>query len=244
MSSDEVDSKAVFQFVNCSDDDLKFQCPSAVCISGPSQCGKSTLIVKLIKQRQQMFSHNFTKCFYCQPVNLCLKNNPIFEQILKFFPTAELICGLPDVTKLALDSDESHKLLIINDLMSQVLESAEIVNLLSVQIHHSNITALITLHNVYFTSKFSKTIRRNFNYNIFFYNRLDLQELKCLSIQLGKSPNFLQECFNFLTSKFPHENAYLLIDGHYKSKIKSLYVRSHIFPDNNGKFQPIIFFPE
>lgn len=241
--SDEIDPKAVVQIVNCTDDDLKFQTPSAICISGPSQCGKSTFIVNLIKHRKFLFTQDFTRCYYCQPTNLCLRSNPIFEQIVKNFPTAELVCGLPNLGKLDLDVDESSKILIIDDLMSDVLESPEIVNLLSIQTHHSNITTIITLHNIYFSSKFARTIRRNFNYNVFFYNRLDIRELKTLSSQLGKNPNFLQDCFDFLTSKFQNENAYVLVDGHYKSKIKSFFVRSHIFPEN-GEFSPIVFFPE
>jgi len=238
----DIDPKAVIQYVNCTDDDLKFQTPCAVCVSGPSQSGKSTLIVKLIKFRKEMFTNEFKRCLYCQPSNLCTSNNPIFEEILKYFPTAELVCGLPDVTKLHLDDENSNDLVVIDDLFSEFLESPEMVHLLSVQIHHSRITTLISLHNVYYNSKFSKTIRRNFNYNIFFYNRLDLRELKSLSCQLGKNSNFLQDCFDFLATKFPNENAYVLVDGHYKS-ITSLYVRSHIFPEN-GKIEPIIFFPE
>lgn len=126
--------------------------------------------------------------------------------------------------------------------MNDLLNSAQMVDLLSIQIHHSNITVIFSLHNFFASSRHGKTIARNVNYKVFFYNRLDLRELKMISCQIGNNPNFLQECFTFLMKKFPHENAYLLIDGHFKSKMKAMYIRSHIFPVN-GEIKPIIFFP-
>ena len=180
--------------------------------------------------------------YYCQPANLCIRSNPIFDEICQSYPLAELICGLPNISKLGLDIDSSAKLIICDDLMVDLLDSAEIVHLLSIQIHHSNITFIFTLHNFFAASRFGKTVSRNLSYKIFFYNRLDLRELKLISSQIGNNSNFLIDCFNFLMNKFPDENPYILIDGHFKSKLKSMYVRTHIFPHNN-EFQPIVFFP-
>ena len=77
----------------------------------------------------------------------------------------------------------------------------------------------------------------------FFYNRLDLRELKIISGQIGNNPNFLNDCFNFLMKEFPDQNPYILIDGHFKSKVKEMYVRTHIFPQKNG-ITPIVFCPQ
>ena len=239
--SDDIDPNNPIQYVNYSDNDLKFVSPCAIGISGPSQCGKSSFIVKLIENRKMLFTQNFERLYYCQPSNLCTINNPIFEEILKLFPTAEMICGLPNLTKLNLNSDTTSKCLIVDDLMSSFLNSPEMLNLLSVEIHHSNIT-LLSLHNVYENSRHGITVSRNTHYKVFFYNRLDLRELRFISVQLGLSANFLQDCFNFLMKTFS-ENPYVLVDGHYLSKMKALHIRSHIFPFN-GTFQPIIFLPD
>lgn len=241
--SSNLDPQALVQEVHLSDDDYKFQTPCAICISGGSQSGKSTLIVKLVQYRTLMFNQKFVKLYYCQPASLCVRNNPIFEQILKEFPLAELICGLPDVSKLQLDLDSTPKLVVIDDLMGPFLDSAKMIELISVQIHHSNITVIFTLHNYFASSRFGRTVSRNLQYKIFFYNRLDLRELKIISSQIGRSPNFLQECFEFLMKKFTNQVPYILIDGHVKSPMKSMFVRSHIFPVNN-EIKPIIFFPE
>ena len=98
--SNEIDPTALIQQVNLSDDDLKFQTPAAICISGPSQCGKSSFIVKLIQNRDKLFNQTFTRLYYCQPANLCIRSNPIFDEICQSYPLAELICGLPNISKL------------------------------------------------------------------------------------------------------------------------------------------------
>jgi len=240
----QINPEATVQTVPITDDDMKFQTPCAISLTGPSQCGKSTFIVNLIKNRDKMFNPNFKRLIYCQPSNLCVRGNPIFEEILKSFPTAELVCGLPDVKKLNLDMDTTSKCLIIEDLMVELMNSAEMVHLFTVQIHHSNLCVLASIHNQYYNSRFAKSLSRNIGYKIFFYNRLDLRELKMISSQISNNSNFLIECFNFLMTKFDNNNAYILIDGSFQSKMKSLFVRSHIFPKPNGEITPIIFFPE
>ena len=105
-------------------------------------------------------------------------------------------------------------------------------------------STLIFRQNFYASSKFGKTLQRNVNYRVFFYNRLDLTELRHISLQI--TPNnstFLQSCFNFLTDSFPNHSNYVLVDGHYRSKMSQMMVRSNIFPDpESGEIRPIIFF--
>ena len=135
-------------------------------------------------------------------------------------------------------------LLIIDDLMVDFLDSPQMVELLAVQVHHYNLTAIFTLQNFFATSKFGKTIMRNVNYKVYFYNRLDLRELRNISSQIVPScPAFMQANFNFLYRKFPNDPShYVFVDGHFRSKVRSLFVRSHIFPDENGCIKPIFFF--
>lgn len=239
----QIDPKLLVQKIELTDDALQFLTPCSICISGGSQSGKSTLISKLVEYREQLFDQRFSKVFYCQPASLCVRNNPIFEHIIHSCPNAELVCGLPDVSKLNLDFDSTAKLVIVDDLMTDFLNSPQMIELLSVQTHHSNITVIFTLHNYFASSKFGRTFARNLQYKIFFYNRLDQRESRIVSSQMGFQPSFLYDCFYFLMQKFPDQNPYLLIDGNYKSKMKSMFIRSHIFPVNN-EIKPIIFCPE
>ena len=232
------------ELVNFNENDLKFQTPCSICVSGPSQSGKSYWILKLIKNRSTLFSTNFHQLIYCIPENLSLNRNPIFEEVKLTFPGAQLHFGLPDVTKLNLNFDNSPKLLIIDDLMTEFLSNYQMVKLLSVEVHHCNITTIFTLHNLFAPSKFGRTLTRNVNYKILFANRLDLKEIRNVSLQISNLPTFLSESFDFLNKEFPNEPAYIIIDGHIKSNLKNFFVRSQIFPCIDSEVRPIFFFPK
>jgi hypothetical protein len=185
------------------------------------------------------------RIIYCQPESLAHRTDSYFQRIKKFFPQAELNNGLPDISKLNLDLNTLPCLLIVDDLMREFLDSSKMVDLMSVQVHHFNISTIFTLQNYFVVSKFGKTIMRNVNYKVIFYNRLDLREIQNISCQIvPKCPGFLEDSFRFLMKKFPFSpSRYILVDGHFRAKMPSLFVRTHIFPDEKGDIKPIIFFP-
>ena len=240
-----IDAKAMVQEVTLDENTLKFKTPFAMCVSGASMSGKSEFIAKLIINRRLLFDVEFEQIFYCAPETLVLRHNPIFEKIRESFPSAQLVNGLPDVSKLNLTLDNSFKLVVIDDLMESFLRSEAMVRLLSVECHHFNITIIYTLQNFFAQSKFCKTLHRNSHYRCIFYNRLDLTEIRTLSVQICQQPRFLQECFEFLREKFPIEPPYIIIDGHIHSPLKELFVRSQIFPhEGTNEIKPIFFFPK
>ncbi|MBM3938636.1 MAG: hypothetical protein FJ333_08310 [Sphingomonadales bacterium] len=236
--------KAVVQSINITDDDLKFKTPSSICISGPSMSGKSEFIVKLLVNKDKMFDVNFEQVLYCAPESLILRHNPIFEKIKVSFPGAQIVSGLPDISKLNLNIDTRPKLIIIDDLMNEFLNSEAMVHLMAVQGHHFNITTIFTLQNFFAPSRYGKTSPRNANYKVVFFNRTDVTEIRNISMQIcPQQPRFLIESFEFLKREFS-EPPYILIDGHTHSPLKELFVRSQIFPTEGGKFRPIFFFPK
>ena len=76
--------------------------------------GKSRFICELVKNREKLFEANFDRIILCQHENLSYRSNETFESIRHEFPRAELVSGLPNISKLKLDhSKESPSLLII-----------------------------------------------------------------------------------------------------------------------------------
>jgi len=242
---DHINPQKTVQKVSIDDNALRMQVPFAMSISGPQQSGKSEFILQLIKHKEKLFTSKFVRIIYCQPELLGHSNNEFFNQLKCFFPQVELNFGLPNISKLNLDTNSLPKLVIIDDLMMELLDSPSMVDFLSIQVHHFNISTIFTLQNYYAPSKFGKTIMRNVNYNVYFYNRLDLRELRNISCQIVPNcPLFMQSNFNFLHKKFPNDPShYVLVDGHFRNKLPSLFVRSHIFPQENGEIKPIFFFP-
>jgi len=242
--SDYLSKTNISNIYNFDDNDLKFHTPCSICVSGPSQSGKSQWILKLIQNRTNLFTTHFVDLIYCIPDNLSFSHNPIFSEIQKSFPTAQIHIGLPDVTKLNLTFDNSPKIVIIDDLMTEFLNNYDMIKLLSVEVHHFNITTIFTLHNMFAPSKFGRTLTRNLNYKVLFSNRLDVKEIRNVSLQICNQPNFLHDAFSFLFKEFPSEPPYIVIDGHIKSRYKEFFVRSQIFPQNDHEIRPIFFFPK
>ena len=241
-----INPKAIVQKIALHKNDLKLKTPFSMSISGASQSGKSELIVQLIKYKDLIFDSDFTRIIYCQPEGLAHRPNRIFDKLKEDYPLVELVSGLPDFSKLYLDLDSKPSLLIVDDQMNDFLNSAEMIKLLTVDVHHHNISIIFTLQNYFCSSKYGKTLMRNVNIKVFFYNRLDQTELRTISSQIvPKNSNFLDSCFKYLLEKFPNDpSQYVLVDGHYRSSAPHLFVRSRIFPDTDGEIRPIIFFPK
>jgi hypothetical protein len=240
-----INPHAIVQRVNIKNDDLRLQVPFAMSITGPSQAGKSEFICNLIRYREIMFSSKFHRIIYCVPETLIYKQNSIFQKLQAEFPQIELNFGLPKISALYLDCNHLPCLLILDDLMNGILNSNEMAELFSIHVHHYNISVIFTLQNFFAPSRYGRTIARNLHYKVFFFNRIDVVELRHISVQIvPTSPNFLLNCFKLLEKKFPNDYShYILIDGHGKSQIKQLAIRSNILPDKNNKITPVIFFP-
>ena len=251
MTHPNFNPNATVQQLSLDEDDFKFHTPFAMSVTGPSQSGKSEFIVKLLKYKASLFSVDFEKIYYFTPEALFVRHNEIFEKLKELCPQIQHFSGLPDILQLNLTHDRRPKLLIIDDLMNDFLSNEKMVQLLSVEVHHFNITVIFTFQNIYAPSKFGKTIARNVNYRVIFYNRMDLRETRNISLQICTQPTFLTESFEFLMKEFPHESAYIVIDGHFRNKHKDYFVKSHIFPTKEFNYKnldfeikPIFFFPK
>lgn len=122
------------QKITLKEESLRFIVPFSMSVSGPPQSGKTEFIVKLVQQRQNLFTSEFSRIIYCQPESLSHRQNDCFERIKKSFSRAELVNGLPSVSKLNLDLNNLPCLLIIDDQMMAVLDSAEMLDLLTVRV--------------------------------------------------------------------------------------------------------------
>jgi len=182
MQTNNVNPHLAVQLLTVEEDDLKFQCPFAMSVTGPSQSGKSEFIVQLLTNKETLISAKFEKIFYCTPESLFVRPNDIFERLQAVCSNIQHVAGLPDYRKLSLTQDKQHKLLIIDDLMNEFLSSHLMVQLLSVDVHHFNISCIFTLQNFYAPSRFGTTLAKNINYRVLFQNRLDIRETRNISL--------------------------------------------------------------
>jgi len=239
----DFDPKLPVQEVNLSDDDLKLKWNFSMYISGPSQAGKSYLLLDIVKFRAQVCTQNFSRIIYCQSNSYSHKNQQFIKKLQAEFPTLELCNGLPNLNELNLTINNAPSLVLIDDLMDEVLNSNSMVHLASTDSHNFNISVIFVVQNYFASGRYGKTLVRNCHYRLFFYNRIEQLELRNISSQISTYPNFMQANFDYLCKHYPDIPPYLLIDGHSSSPAKVLWCRSHIFPKGpENKITPIVFF--
>jgi len=131
------------QMVDVTDNDLKLKTPTMMSITGPSQSGKSEFVYNLIKYREQLFDSSFHRIIYCEPP--CVKFSNYVSRLKHEFSNLEYWTGLPGISDLQLDTNYLPCLLIVDDLMTEFLNSRKMVELVTKHVHHNHITLVVML---------------------------------------------------------------------------------------------------
>lgn len=175
---------------------MELQHPFTCVISGPTGCGKTSLVKDILEKPLITPQHILWLYAEDQPLYHTVKN-------VKFHK------GIPDDLEQLFDPKYSS-LLIIDDLMIQGSSDPRITRLFSVGSSHRNLSIIFIVHNLFDKGKEMRTISLNTHYLIVFKNPRDNQQIATLSRQMypGKSA-FLIEAFQDAT-KDPY--GYLLID--------------------------------
>ena len=177
--------------------DMRLKSGTTITIAGPSQCGKSSLVEKIVELRNEIFSEEITKVFwYCS-----------------YLPTNKLddvsyIVGLPNDI---VDRIIPNCLVILDDFMHELSNSYILTGLMTKAVHHLPMTLIYITQNIFQKSNDTKTRRLNTNYLILFKNPQDKTQIDYLGRQMfPKDKGFLSFAYEDAT-KYPY--SYLLIDS-------------------------------
>lgn len=194
---------------------LPFKHPFTCIVSGPTQCGKTTFIMKLISNTQTIIEPPPERIVYCYG-----EYQHTFDSVRD---RVEFHEGLPDVRQF---DGRSRTLLILDDLMAEADDS--VANVFTKISHHRDVSVIFLTQNLFHKNKHMRTISLNAHYLVLFKNPRDVTQFATLARQMySKNWHFAVEAFNDATSQ-PH--SYLLID--LKSNTDEQYrLRTNIFPD-------------
>ena len=192
---------------------LPLRHPFTAMLAGPTGCGKTVFIFRLIEHARKMIEPTPTKIVYCYG-----EYQPIFAK----YPRVQFNEGLPDATKF--DGSEPV-LLIIDDLMNETNES---VSAIFTKIsHHRNVSVVYITQNMFPKNKHARTISLNSHYMVLFKNPRDAGQFGVLARQMYPSGSkFAVEAFKDAT-RVPF--GYLLVDLKPDTDEKHR-LRSNIFP--------------
>ena len=193
--------------------------PFTCLVSGPTGCGKSSLVRDIILQ-------NGVTPKPQRMVWLYVEDQPMYKSLAKH--GVEFIQGIPDNFEDMFDARHTN-LLILDDLMTQCHSDARLTRMFSVGSHHRNLSIIFIIHNLFHQGKEMRNLSLNSHYIILFKNPRDSLQIATLGRQMYPSRSrFLIEAYQNATK---HSYGYLMLDLKPTTTDK-MRVRTNILPTN------------
>jgi hypothetical protein len=159
-------------------------------------CGKTTFLKKVLQNQLKMFNLKFSKILWCYS-----------ETAAK--PNVEGVDFHRGVPKDIENSKSTPMLIVLDDLMSEAY-NATVSDIFTKKSHHSNISVILVLQNIFHQGAHSRDISLNAKYVILFKNPRDRQQFNCLARQVfPENPKELIRVYNEVTQS---AHSYFIID--------------------------------
>lgn len=205
--------------------DLLLHVPAGILMCGPTMSGKTQYVFNMIKNQKDVFSRPFSRIVYCYGVW-----QDAFDQV----KNVEFIQGLNSLFEdEEFFSAKDSTLLIIDDLAVAACNDDKTSKLFTQGIHHTNLTIIFILQNLYKQGKAMRDVALNAQYMILFRNVRDTQQIRTLSRQMGLP--HLVDAYKKVTEEpyqplivdmRPNTPGHLRLRSHIKfGEISKLYVK-------------------
>ncbi|GFR09625.1 uncharacterized protein TNCT_129681 [Trichonephila clavata] len=178
----------------------KLKHPSCLLCVGATQSGKTSLIRQMIAQKA--YDYEFKNIIWCYKAF----QDWFFEE-----KGISFVQGIPE-------NFENESLVIIDDWMSDL--NGKIAELFAVTSHHSRISVILILQNLFPRTKVMRDISLNAQYIILLKNNRDVGQIQCFARQLygNKASAFMDAYKKSTQGNFN----YLLVDLHIRGRTKNL----------------------
>ena len=198
-------------------DSPKLQKPFRAIVAGGSGSGKSCFVQKLIERNH--FNSDFDLIKYVYPDYLDESPMDInTDQIIEYTP------GLPTCQSLA--SIDRNTLVILDDLMLEVANCADIARFFSVIARKKNISVIMIVQNIFMQGKHFRNIRLNATHIILFKFYAGLDTNYRIIRDLGLTASVTKDLMDKVYSK---PFSYIMLDLHPSRHSSFSSVRTNIF---------------
>ena len=157
------------------------KCPTIGCISGTSGAGKTSILLRMMKERDFIFDKPIHRVLFCYKIW-----QPIYDEFQKLFgQRINFVQGLPSQDHIDfLTETRDHSFLITDDMCKDVGASELITSVHQVQSHHRNMSYVNLSHNLFTKSKYSRDQSLCVHFILVMRSPRDLSQLSFLSKQI------------------------------------------------------------
>jgi len=206
-----------------------FEGPTTFSLSGSTRSGKTTWLYRLLSHTSEMFPQNPPQqILYCYGVW-----QDMFEEMERHIKNISFHHGLPSHAQIEnLSSNNSHNIIVLDDLMNEVVKNSDIELLFTRGAHHKKLTVIYLNQNLFCQGKNAKSINLNCHYLVLFHNLRDNSQIKRLGQQIfpGEGEVLVQAYKDCMQESF----GYLVIDLSPGSDPKHR-LRSKVFPGEDTR---------
>ena len=199
---------------------------TTMCISGPSRSGKTTFIKKLLFNLEEMYVAGEApkRIMYCYTVE-----QPMYSEMKEHIPHIVFHKGLPSLEDITEMIDGSHNMIILDDMVTKLQKSEEILDMFTLGSHHHQISIIYLTQNIFYQGRHGRTIALNTQYLVLFKNPRDSSQITYIARQIfPKSSQALTEAYRDSTESVNY--GYLFIDLTQQCR-EDLRMRSNVTPD-------------
>ena len=179
--------------------DFRLKSDRVMCVSGPSQCGKTSFVLKLLQRRNELFQQPLTRVLWCFGVPDGQLQRVLQDSGYKAHR------GLPSENDI-----EPHSICVLDDLLTESETSKDVTNMCTRMAHHKSCFVILIMQNLFPPGKESRTRSLNTHYYVIFKNPRDKLQFETFARQINpRKVKHIMHAYGNATSE-PH--GYLLID--------------------------------
>lgn len=199
--------------------------PFRLMCAGASGTGKTTFVAKMLKNIKKMVDVGFDKIIFSYS-----QEQELYDQIKENNPDIIWVEGYDRNTDETYLSDKSqNKLIVFDDQMETLSNNLDFQTFFTKKSHHLNISVIFLVQNIYYKSKYMRTINLNTTAYAIFKSPRDMSQVYLLSRQLYPgSSHFMIDSYKDATS---HPFGYLIVDIDPRT-LDKFRLRSSILPDD------------
>lgn len=207
--------------------DARLKTPFSLIVAGPSNCGKTTFVIDLLKNEERVIDNKFDYIlwFYGETFP---RNDFLQARNIKFHQ------GLPESFNNLIDPGK-RGLAIFDDLMSECGNNKLITEFFTKRTHHENVSIIFISQNLFHEGRERRNFTKNATYLCIFNSPLD----QTIAYNMGRKlmPKNLKAFVNLFTHAVGRPYGYLFIDGHQESPRNAMF-RTQMFGDVQHCFIP------
>jgi hypothetical protein len=212
--------------------DTRFQHPFTMTVCGATQSGKTYFTKQLLENCTALIEPPPQNIIWCYG-----EYQKLYDEMANQILGIRFIEGLPANLYDSIDASHTN-LLILDDLMTELVDTKQVSNLFTKGSHHRNLSIIFLVQNLFPKGSQSRTISLNTHYMILFKNPRDKMQISTLARQMfPKQMKYFEESFQDATKQ---AYGYICVDTKQQTP-DSLRLRTKVVGEDR---YPIAYLPK